>query len=228
MFRLVLTFILFSSLHVFSKELNILIDAGHGGQDLGALTTLNNQRIAESELAFLFAQQMQLKSKEKYAGRLNILLTRENKSFLSLNNRVKISNSNSLPVDLFLSLHFNSAFSKKISGAEVFFQNINKSSQTKTTTDSNLSVIMSDLENLGRVKKSLNWAYKIGSHWPLENIKMRSASFYILENVQAPSLLLELGYLTNPNELKQLVSSQTQNLIIDSILKSLANPDYFE
>ncbi|MBC7458348.1 MAG: N-acetylmuramoyl-L-alanine amidase, partial [Bdellovibrionaceae bacterium] len=58
-------------------------------------------------------------------------------------------------------------------------------------------------------------------HWKSAQFKIRRAPFYVLENAEAPAILIEVGYLTNPEEQKTLLTQAHQDLAAESIVKAL-------
>lgn len=200
-------------------HLNVIIDPGHGGNDQGA-TILQNQKsifIKESELTLDLSRKILDLIHEKYSHELNAQLTREGNQYISLPKRIQFANKEN--ADVYVSLHYNSAFSHAISGAEIYFPQENKIPDDKSL--SVLESIKQDIIETGRIKKSLSLTELLAPEWKLNKVKIRRAPFYILEKSNSPAILIEVGYLTNNREQKTLLNIQSQQSVAESIVKAL-------
>ncbi|WP_312312820.1 N-acetylmuramoyl-L-alanine amidase family protein [Empedobacter brevis] len=102
---------LFATSTIFAQTpKTFIIDAGHGGHEIGS----KNNQINESEYSLEIAQKIQQLAKKK---NINVILTRNGNDFLDLQSRV--DKINELNPDLVISLHLNSSTSKELKGAEV-------------------------------------------------------------------------------------------------------------
>lgn len=205
--------ILFFCAHTWAAPLNIIIDPGHGGNDKGA----TSGSAQESDLTLKLSQKIISLIQDKHADQIQARTTRTRNHYVSLPQRVQFL-SEEQP-DLYLSLHYNSAFSESLSGTEVYFPQENKPATSLTVLD----FIKQDLIETGRVKKSLQFSQMLSLDWPMPTLKLRRAPFYILEKSSSPVVLIEVGYLTNPAEQKRLLSAQTQDAAAESIVKALLN-----
>jgi N-acetylmuramoyl-L-alanine amidase len=160
----------------------VVIDAGHGGQDLGTVApskpTLNekNLNLATAKMLQVFLQQMGFKT----------LLTRGNDTFVTLDNRAEIANN--LAADLFISVHYNSAPSVKAEGIEIFYY---ESDQDKNRSDTSKRLAENILKKMINNSKAKSRGVKHGNLAVIKKTKM-------------PAVLIEGGFLTNENELKKL------------------------
>ncbi len=199
-----------------SHQLVVMIDPGHGGNDKGTSVKTADRLIKESELTLNLSQKIIKIIKEKYPDQINATVTRTQNRYIPLQKRIDLSNEEK--VDFYLSLHYNSAFSASISGTEIYFPENNKS---VSSSNNLLDSIKQDLVETGRIKQSLNFSHQLSQGWKNTNVKIRRAPFFVLEKADAPSILIEVGYLTNPIEQKALLNEMNQDLAAQSIVKAL-------
>lgn len=177
------------------KGLNITIDAGHGGNELGAIGCLGDK---EKDINLQIAKK--LKEKLTNAGAI-VYMTRETDKNLGLNERVNITNKNNSQI--FISIHNNAVADvhadKKTTGTEVyyFYQ------QSKELAKS----ILTGITN------------KTG----LKNNGVKGGSFAVIRNTNAVSILVEAGYMIEPEDNAKLRDEDFQNAIADGILEGLEN-----
>ena len=171
----------------------IVIDAGHGGHDHGA--KLDN--LTEKEIVVKIANKIYEYNDQ---STLEIVLLRDSDEFVSLAERV--SKINEINPDLVISLHINSNTIKDKSGTEAYVSHKNTKYHeiAKEKAEKLLHAISND---------------------NLKSIGVKSANFMLLKNVNCPSVLLELGYISNENDRKYITSEQGQNEIAANIIKSL-------
>ena len=177
----------------------ILLDAGHGGEDCGALGPGGKSDPTESELNLLLTQF--LKRELEKAG-ANVLLTRKDDTFLELEERVIIS-ENTAP-DLFISLHHNSTDQasdfNEVSGGLVLYS-------------SELS------ESLAHQISQSLWA-GVGKN---PKVKVRRQSLFVCRQTRCPAILIEAGYLCNPLEYELLCNADNTEKIAKNIVIGLKN-----
>ena len=177
----------------------ILLDAGHGGKDVGALGPAGKSSPTESELNLLLT--LYLKRELENAG-ATVLLTRQEDTFLELSERVQIS-ENTTP-DLFISLHHNSVDQttdfNKVSGGLVLY-----SSEISKPLAEQIS------QNL--------WA-GIGEN---SSVEVRRQSLLVCRQTRCPSILIEAGYLCNPQEYELLCDADNTEKIAKNIVVGLKN-----
>ncbi len=198
------------------RPLIVVIDPGHGGNDQGASIKTSLRLIKESDLTLSLSQKIIKLIKDKYPQQITATVTRTQNRYIPLQKRIDFSNEEK--VDFYLSLHYNSAFSTSISGTEVYFPENNKSDTRNNTI---LESIKQDLVETGRIKQSLIFSHQFSQSWKNAKVKIRRAPFYVLEKAAAPSILIEVGYLTNPAEQKALLTETNQDLAAESIVKAL-------
>lgn len=206
----------------------VVIDAGHGGHDPGA----SHHGLREKHLALDIARRLRTNLQD--AG-LTVVMTRETDQFIPLSGRPAIANR--LGADLFVSVHINANNNQRVFGAEVYYPRVSAVSQSAkwppdvraaevgvpTTT---VKQILWDLV-LGRTRsQSRKLASTIcGSmkHGLQVNCKTKSARFVVLREAWMPSVLVEVGYVSNATEARQLNRSDYRASAADSIAQGIVS-----
>ena len=178
LFYALLGMVSFGNQLVFGQEVTqrkiIVLDPGHGGVDSGA-TGIN--WIKEKDIVLKVAKEVVRLNRELYEDALAVYLTRYSDTLISLGHRTKLAKV--LQADIFISIHCNQATRKEAQGIEVYFDG--------TATESRE---LAELVALG-----LN--DKLG----FKNREVKYGNFQVLrETTDVPSVLLELGFLSNPEE----------------------------
>jgi len=216
------------------KKKIIIIDAGHGGKDPGAQS--KDKKVYEKNITLKVALKLAkiLKKNPKY----KVILTRKKDKFLTLDQRTDIANDNK--GDIFISLHINALPNSKFYGIETFYLNIaadnyskrlesveNAENQKKIT---DLQFILADLLKKANTKESIALANIVQSpliynlrrkYKSIKNLGVKNAMFYVLLDTKMPSILVELGFITNKKELKRIIDDKYQNRIAQSIAKGI-------
>jgi N-acetylmuramoyl-L-alanine amidase len=175
----------------YASEKIIVIDVSHGGNDDGFAI----DGIKEKDLAFEIALKIVALNT---ADDVKIILTREGDYSVALKNRVE--HINSLNPDCVISLHINSHKDIDVNGFEFFV-----STESVLTEKSN--ALAQQIEN------------SISKEFASNGIK--NANFYMLKNVTSPVTLIEMGFLSNPDDLKLLTSIEGQNKIAEAIYNTI-------
>ncbi len=176
-------------------EATIVIDAGHGGYDPGAVSL--DESISEKKITLSTAQLLQNRLQD--AG-TNVIMTRSNDDFISLDNRVEIGHAHN--ADLFISLHYDAV------------EEVN--SMSGTTTYYHFD---SDLEIANTINRYLS------QNGPLVNNGVRLGNYYVLRTNRQPSILLELGYMNNTLDTQHIDTHAYQATIVEAIYQGLR--DYY-
>jgi len=216
----------------------VVLDPGHGGIDPGT----NPNGITEKEVVLAFAKT--LKSKLAAAGRYEIYLTREDDTFVPLRERVEFAQKKG--ASLFLSIHAD-YFPKEIdkaTGATVYtlseeasdeearalaakenFSDALAGIELPSDSDEVLANILIDLAQRETQNRSAVFARSIvgelASKGALHTKKLRSAGFRVLKAPDIPSVLLELGFLSNPDDEKRLTSETWRERTADAVAESI-------
>ena len=173
------------------KNKTIVIDAGHGGRDVGAIGASESY---EKDIAYLTAHELE---KELLALGANVLLTRKEDEFISLASRITYSNI--LDTDAFLSIHYNSIPEfPNVSGIETFYY---------TDQGENLAekVQQGIIEESGERDRGIH-----------------EGDLYVIRQNLKPSVLLELGFISNPEKEAQLQTQTYQQQLVHGIMQGLA------
>jgi N-acetylmuramoyl-L-alanine amidase len=182
-----------------NPALTLVIDAGHGGADAGAV----GNNVNESELALAYANEIAVLAKE--AG-YQVILTRNSDSAIILKNRVAIANDSK--ANAFISVHFNSSTNKENNGIDAFV--IEKES-IDSSSEKMANQILQQLANQKQI--ALNTS----------TVQKRKSGIYVLANVAAPSVLLELGYISNQKDVKQITNDNVRKSIANQIVLGINN-----
>ncbi len=206
----------------------IVLDPGHGGKDSGAL----RKGISEKDIVLDLAHIIQKKAAKKHPD-VSVVLTRDTDIFLPLEERAVIANKND--GDLFISLHANAFKDPEVGGLEVYHLN-NRSDEyaeklarvenSMTNDNSFLNTILVDMTMSFYIGDSQKFAESVGGRFEKDlkpfDVKLRDwrkgALFYVLVGARMPSLLAEIGFLSNPQERKLLQTKKYLETIADAIL----------
>lgn len=208
----------------------IMIDPGHGGKDPGAVAN----GLREKDINLRFARILGGMLKEKG---FTVHYTRLKDIFIPLEQRTAMANVKK--ADLFVSIHCNASRSKKTNGLETYSLNLAKSRDAvriaarENAVDprsiSDLQFILTDLMVSSKIKESRDLAKdvqtstisRVRRKWKLRNQGTREAPFYVLMGAKMPSVLVELGYLTNRTESKRLKSDQYLRYLARGIVEGI-------
>ena len=208
----------------------IMLDPGHGGKDPGA----SANGLKEKNINLRFAKI--LAAKLKKAG-FNVLYTRSTDKFIPLEERTAMANIKK--ADMFISVHCNAHRSSRINGLETYTLNLARNrnavrvaareNAVSAKRISDLQVILTDLMLNSKMKESKDLAKNIHNlslksirkKWSVKDQGVREAPFYVLMGAKMPSVLIELGYLTNRTEAKRLKTDRYLSYIADGIVKGV-------
>ena len=225
-----------------SKKNNklVVIDPGHGGEDPGAVGKYSTK---EKDLNLKIA--LLVKQKLLEEG-FNVLLTREEDVFIPLVKRTEFANKNN--ADLFVSIHCNAA--EKPTGTdqgfEIYFLSEKATDSTAVATEKLENEVVrfeKQTEELTKLQKLLwsmiinefiNESSKLCSLIGKEVISrtqqtyrgVKQAGFYVLRGAQMPAVLVECGFISNPNEELRLIQYDFQNMIANGIVAGIKR--YYE
>lgn len=217
---------------------HVMIDPGHGGNDVGAVQ--GSQR--EADLVLKVGKKLHELIIQD--GQWDVSLTRRQDETVSLQQRVRTAEKSG--ADLFVSLHANSAPVKTVKGVEIFFENTKaadedalylahlenqsapvaeKDSPTPENKQGDLSAILSDLRRQKRQQRSLRLGRlikkEIRNDEPETSVSIKQAPLYVVSRTAMPAVLVEIGFMTNPQELKALTNEERQGVIAGRIYESL-------
>lgn len=210
----------------------VVVDPGHGGVDPGAMG--RTYKTLEKNLTLAMAKRV----RDKLAGRkIKVILTRDTDIFIPLPDRVKIAQRAN--ADLFVSLHADSAPDRSVTGATVYMVSDKASDREarRLADDENSRDVLAGvaLEHESREVQSIlislvqrdtmnNSAYmgqsilrEVGGMTAVRKRQLMYAGFRVLKAPDVPSVLVEMGYLSNPREEAALRSSSHQDRLADAI-----------
>ncbi|MCB2188460.1 MAG: N-acetylmuramoyl-L-alanine amidase [Deltaproteobacteria bacterium] len=210
----------------------VVIDPGHGGKDPGCLVRGLQEKHVTLDIAKRVARLLQQKLKMK------VLLTRKGDTFVPLEARTAFANTNE--ADLFLSIHVNAAPSSQLRGIETYFLNLASDKQsmmvaarenaTSTRTIGDLQVILNDLMLNSKINESNRLARALHGEvldslrqkYQVRDLKVRQAPFYVLIGAQMPAVLVEVGFITNPEERQRLESGTYRDRVAAGIVDGVS------
>ena len=218
-----------------SKPL-IVLDPGHGGSDPGAISASGKY---EKNLTLKMAQET--KKALEATGKYRVMLTRDTDKALALRDRIRFAHK--YEADLFISIHADSARNKKAKGlsvytisekasdreAQLLAERENKADIILGIDLSNelpeVSNILIDLAKRDTMDKSAHYAnilvQKMAKNVTLVSNAHRFAGFVVLKSPSIPSVLIEIGYLSNPQEEKLLQKSDYRAKLANSIVQAV-------
>lgn len=220
----------------------VVIDAGHGGNDPGAVSG----GVREKDIVLDIALRLGKKINQTYPE-VKVIYTRDKDIFIPLFQRADIANRNK--ADLFISLHANYVSSPSASGTETFTLGLHRSQENLEVAKKENSVILLEddytsnyegfdpreaesyimFENLQSEYQgqSIDFAAQIqnqfGQNLNLIDRGVKQAGFLVLRRVGMPSVLVEVGFISNPNERKFLVSETGKEKVTESIFKAFSS-----
>lgn len=208
----------------------IIIDPGHGGKDPGSV---GYKGTKEKDIVLDVSKRLARKIQKNL--RVKTILTRDEDVFIRLQDRTKFANTNE--GDLFISIHVNSNESKKPYGFETYLLRPGRNQEAinvalrenavielegnkfEKLTDEQL--IQATIAQSGFVQYSEQFAAliqeEIDKRVQSRNRGVKQAGFYVLMGASMPNVLIELGYISNPNEEKKLNSSSYRDMLATSI-----------
>ena len=241
--NIILPFILLSSFHSFNPGeygLNkVVIDAGHGGKDPGAIGV---DKMQEKNVVLDIALKVGAMIKEKYP-KVTVVYTRDTDEFIGLSERA--ASANKMNADLFMSIHADAAGSEQAHGTETFALGLHKSAANLETAkrenkaillednyevkyegidpNSDESVIVMGLMQQASLSQSLDMAGFVQKQFTAigrRNRGVKQAGFVVLWKTTMPSVLIETGFITNTKEGRFLNKEENRKTISDCIFKA--------
>jgi N-acetylmuramoyl-L-alanine amidase len=212
---------IFFCLIQFAFGYNVMIDPGHGGPDRGAV---RNDYI-ESHIALAIANKLTLKLKA--TNGIEVVETRTLDKGVPLKDRVK--NADRTNPDIFVSIHVNSSEDPRAKGVEFYFSPSELLiSEQNNTADKLSENILNDYFFSRKLFQSKKLAKTIAESWQkissttmTRRRKLLQAPFYVVSKTKIPSILIELGFLSNPQEADLLKSNDHQEKLAEELYQGL-------
>ena len=208
----------------------IVIDPGHGGKEVGAV---GPGGLLEKDVTLEVARKLAASLSSKTGAR--IVMTREDDSLVSLDQRTAIANQ--YKADLFLSVHMNAAVVKDAKGSETYYLSLEasdelarKAAETENASSasdpaSDLKLILWDLAQQAYIEESSRFAQAIQEEMnaatSIANRGVKQAPFKVLIGATMPAALVEVGFITNAEEEAKLQSEEFQNLMVDALTRAV-------
>lgn len=216
----------------------IVLDPGHGGKDPGAVGRKLKAREKDINLAVALMLKPLL---EKELG-VRVLMTRSDDRFVSLGDRTKFANENK--ADLFVSIHTNASKSSSSRGTETYYLATAMTSDARAVEAlenqvvelyeggasarskyDDLDFILSDLSQTEHLESSNELASSIQQNL-IAGTKsydrgVKQANFYVLRGAFMPSILIELGFISNPDEERLLANDEYQQRLARTIFEGI-------
>ncbi len=223
----------------------VVIDAGHGGKDTGAI----DNNVKEKDINLGVAKQLEALIKKKLKN-VKVVMTRDNDTFISLQERANIANANK--GNLFISIHTNSVDKtnpnrQTVSGTSVYALGLHKDQNNLKVAQRENSVIeleknfeqkysgfdpskdesyiifeMAQKKNLGQSLKFANAAQqqlvKVAGR---KDRGVKQAGFWVLWATSMPAVLVELDFICNPNSAKFMGSETGQKQLAEALFKAV-------
>ena len=222
-----------------AKKYTVVLDAGHGGKDPGAVGKFSQEKNLNLALTLEVGKLL----KKQYPD-VNVVYTRSTDVFIPLQTRADIANKND--ADLFISIHTNASENKASKGVETFILGNEKAeknldvamrenavmkleSDYKTTyqgfdPNSIDSYIMFELMQNNFMDQSLQFATQVQKHFVghlnRSDRGVQQASFWVLLKTACPSILFEMGFISNAEEEKYLNADSTMHKMATALVNA--------
>lgn len=170
----------------------IVLDAGHGGTDPGAIRTYNGKTINEKDINFAIVQRA-LKYFNSVDSDIKVYLSRYNDTKVDLYERAAFSDV--VGADLFISLHMNANYDTSIDGTEIYY------------TDSNNDISDMGINSKGLASLFLN---SLPEMVGTDTRSIRAQNYVVTRENTVPAILIELGFMSNNGDLSLMVDSTFQ------------------
>ena len=218
-----------------SNEL-IVIDAGHGGHDTGAIGNNKKEKVLVLQIAKRLEKELKKRGYPVY-------MTRQSDIFLKLHQRTKIADKKN--ATLFISIHANSVPKSKrykVQGIETFFLQKTRDAKSqriaerenksvlKGTSRLSKSVILDSVLSGPKIVESNKLAIDVQSgmismlrtrYKGVKDSGVRHAPFWVLVGASRPSILVEVGYISHPTERKRLFTIRYQSLLVKGMAQGI-------
>jgi len=222
------------------KVKTIAIDAGHGGHDPGAMS---KNGLKEKTITLDIAKRLAVLVKDRLG--CDVVMTRDKDVFIPLEDRPAIAKTKG--ADLFVSIHVNANRKRKAKGIETYIQSLRASDRdamvtaarenamsTKNMSElkSELDRIFADLAKDDKLEESLQLAHTVQASLvetmkPVQghvvNLGVKRAFFYVLINTEMPSILAEVGFISNPEEEKLLRTESYRQSVAEALFQGVRN-----
>jgi N-acetylmuramoyl-L-alanine amidase len=211
----------------------VVIDPGHGGDETGAR---GPQGLTEKDVTLAVGRRLKAALEARLGVR--VLLTRDTDRTMSLDERASLANNNK--ADLFISLHANASMRASTSGAEVFYLSLDEYGAEAARASHpesellpvfgggsrDIQLILWEMAQARYIDQSAALARIVEAELrprvPMSGRAIQQAPFRVLVGANMPAVLVELGFITNPEQEKALGSDAFQQQVVQALAASVA------
>ncbi len=211
----------------------IVLDPGHGGKDPGAIGV---NGILEKDIVLAVAKKLAKRLKAELG--IQVVLTREEDTFVPLEDRTAVANAED--ADLFISLHVNSSPNTEAKGIEIYYLDNTtdeasirlaaRENGTSRKSISDLQFILSDLTQNSKLEDSITLAHRLQSsvishmgrkYGGVKDLGVKKALFYVLVGARMPSVLVEMFFITHKSEGRALARRAYQDALVEALVEGI-------
>jgi len=209
----------------------IAIDAGHGGDDTGVVGAAGAK---EKDLTLAVSRRLKTALETRLG--IRVLLTRDEDRNVPIDERTATANHNK--ADVFLSLHVNGSLRPRTGGATILYAAFDKGAEEAARASlgtervpaygggtRDIELVLWDLAQTRHVDRSAVFARilenQLRGKIALAPRAVDRAPLLVLESANMPAVLIEIGYLTNPDQERQLTGNDTQNTLVQAIVEAV-------
>ena len=213
----------------------VVLDAGHGGKDYGAKGA---HGLFEKKLNLQISKQVQKILLKRY--HYKVIMTRKDDTFVELKDRGKIANKHD--ADLFVSIHANAAKRKSAKGIETYYLGSGSNEQARKTAerengdlvhsvaDDAVQEILASLISTTKINDSSRLAAIVQRRLHktmskkfsgIQDLGVKEGPFFVLHDTNMPSILVEVGFVSNSREGRQLKNKIYQKWLAESIARGI-------
>jgi len=226
------------SSHSHQKDvMTIVIDPGHGGIEIGAK---GNYGTLEKDVTLAVARKLKQRIEGEFKYR--VVMTRDSDVVVALDRRAAVANNNK--ADVFISIHANGSRRNNARGSETYFLSLNATDEEARRLAyfennsgelenrlgeqdfDDLKLILWDMAQSAYIKQSSQLAEfvqnQLNQFLNTQNRGIKQAPFKVLTGVACPAILVEVAFITNPEEEKKLQSEEFQAQVAEAIYRGLS------
>lgn len=223
------------------KTFKVVIDAGHGGKDPGCIGANTREKDIALDVALKTGKLI-----SNNCPKVKVIYTRSTDVFVELYRRAQIANDNH--ADLFISFHCNANDNHSANGIETFVMGLHKSEANQAVARAENSAMLKEanyrdnydgfdptspeaaiafsLYSSAYLQNSILLADKVQKNlvgtMKLADRGVKQAGFWVLYKVSMPSILIEMGFLSNPKDEKYLSNEQNREAVAESIFRAFS------
>lgn len=210
----------------------VVIDPGHGGDELGAQ---GPRGTLEKEITLSVARRLRTLIESRLGMR--VFLTREDDRTISHDDRSAFANNHQ--ADVFLSIHANAAVRPHVKGAEVYYLSVERADAEARKRAEDAAVVLPELGGGSRAIDLILWETaqsryleqsatlaaavesSLRSRVEMSPRAVQQAPFRVLVGANMPATLVEIGYVSNPDQEQQLTTAEYQNKVAEALLDAI-------